>query len=66
MQDEHVLAFYTVNDDIFAAGKAPQTGTEVLVAAASYIGMAGEKKKRSVMESIRRSAISMLPLSLAM
>jgi hypothetical protein len=45
MQDEDVLAFDTVKDDIFTAGKAPQTGTEILVAAASQIGVAGEKKK---------------------
>jgi hypothetical protein len=66
MQYKDVLAFNTVNNDIFAAGKAPQTRTKVLVPASSQIGVGGEKKKRSVMESIRRSAISMLPLSLAM
>ena len=45
MQDEDVLAFDTVNDDVFAAGKAPQTGTEIFVPAASQIGVSGEKKK---------------------
>jgi hypothetical protein len=66
MQDEDVLAFDTVNNDIFSTGKAPQAGTEVLVAAASHIGMLARRKNRCVMESITRSAISMLPLSLAM
>ena len=45
MQDENVLAFDTVNDDVFAAGKAPQTGAEIFVPAASQIGVGGEKKK---------------------
>jgi hypothetical protein len=54
VQDEDVLAFDTVNDDIFAAGKAPQTGAEVLVATASQIGVAGEKKK-SVRDGINQA-----------
>ena len=45
MQDENILAFDTVNDDKFAAGKASQTGTKILAAARSQIGIAGEKKK---------------------
>jgi hypothetical protein len=45
MQYKDVLAFNTVNNDIFAAGKAPQTRTKVLVPASSQIGVGGEKKK---------------------
>jgi hypothetical protein len=45
MQDEDVLAFDTVNNDVFPAGKASQTRTKVLVSASSKIGVAGEKKK---------------------
>ena len=45
MKDEDVLAFDTVNDDVFAAGKAPQPRTEIFVPAASQIRVVCEKKK---------------------
>jgi hypothetical protein len=66
MQYEDVLAFNAVNNHIFAAGKTSQPRTKVLVPASSQIGVVARRKKRSIIESIRRSAISMLPLSLAM
>lgn len=66
MQDLHLLAFNAVDDDVLANGKGSQSGSQVENAAAAYTRMPGEQKNRSVMESISRSAMSKLPLLVAM
>ena len=64
-KDKRVLVFDTVNDDIFPHGQGAASGTEIFIAGTSDIGKAGKHKKRSVMVSIKRLAISMLLLSFA-
>ena len=64
-KDKRVLVFDTVNDDIFPHGHAAVSGAEIFIAGTSDIGKAGKHEKRPVMESIKRLAISMLPLSFA-
>lgn len=45
VQNQHVVVLNAVNDDVFAHRKSSQTRAQVLVAAASEIGVAGKKKK---------------------
>lgn len=66
MKNQHVLIFNAVDDDVLAREKTPQARTQILIAASSNVGVTGKKKNRSLRESITRSAISMLPLTLAM
>ncbi len=64
-QDKRVLVFNTVDDDIFAHGQAAGSKAKIFIAGASNIRKPATTRKRSVMVSMRRLAISMLPLSLA-
>jgi len=45
VQDQDVLGFNPVDDDVLAHGKTTQTGAQILVAAAAKMGICGEKKK---------------------
>jgi hypothetical protein len=64
-KNEHVLCFEAVYDNIFAHGHAAAADSKIFIAGTPYIGKPASEKKRSVMESIRRLAISMLPFSFA-
>jgi hypothetical protein len=44
-EDQHVVAFNSVDDDLFAYGKTAQAGTQVLIAATAQVGIGSEKKK---------------------
>lgn len=66
MKNHHVLACDAVDDDVFADRETPQARMQILVAAAADVGWRASRKKWSVMESLRRSATSTLPLSVAM
>ena len=65
MKYQNVFIFHPVDDDVLARRKTPQPRTQILIAASSDVGVTGKKENRSVRESITRSAISVLPLSLA-
>jgi hypothetical protein len=62
VQDQHILSFGAVDDDVFANGKRPQSWPQVVIAAATFCGNWESRKNRSVIEVISRSAISKLPL----
>ena len=64
-KDKHVLAFKAVHDDVLAHSHASASNPKIFIAGTADIGKAGKEKKRSVMESIRRLPISMLPPFLA-
>jgi hypothetical protein len=66
VENQYVLMINTVDNEILARNKTPQTGTQIVIATASDMRIAGKKEKRSAMESITRSAIPTLPLSVAM
>src|SRR5271157_2287119 len=44
-KNHHVLVINTVEDNVFADGKGPQAGAQILVAGTPEIGIAGEKKE---------------------
>jgi hypothetical protein len=64
-EDKRVLVFDAVDDHVFPHGQATVAGADVLFSRPPDIGKLASVKKRSVIVSIRRLAISMLPLSLA-
>jgi len=66
-KDQRVLFLDIVNDDILPHGHAAASGAEIFVAGTSDIGEAGKPsaKKRAVMVSTNRLAISILRLSFA-
>lgn len=66
VKDQYVLMINTVNNEILARQKTPQAGTQIVIATAPDMRIAGKKEKTLSMESITRSAISTLPLSVAM
>src|SRR5207302_10838273 len=43
--DRHVLGFDTIDDEVLAYCEASQAGTQILIAAASDVLVAGKKKK---------------------
>jgi hypothetical protein len=43
MEDQNVLLFNTIDDDVLMHGEAPQTGTQILVAAAADMRVASQK-----------------------
>src|SRR5208337_3847036 len=45
VDDQHVLSFNAVDDDVLAHGKTAQAGAQVFIAAAAHVGMGGKKKK---------------------
>jgi hypothetical protein len=57
-ENENVIGFDAVHDYVFTHGEAAAAETEIFIAGTPHVG-------DSVMELIRRFAISMLPLSFA-
>jgi len=45
VEDQHILSFNPVDDDVFANRKTAQAGAQVFIAAASDVGISGEKKE---------------------
>ena len=43
MENQHVLPFESVDDDVLAHGKATQARAQILIAAASDVRMTGQK-----------------------
>jgi len=43
VENQRVLPFQAVDDDILAHGKAPQASAQILIAAASDVRMTGQK-----------------------
>jgi len=41
VQDQNVLTFNAVKNDVLSHGKTAQTGTQVFIASASKVGMGG-------------------------
>jgi len=65
-KDQRLVIFDAVNNDVFAHGQAAVSGTEILFARTSDARKAANRKK-AVCDgvSIKRLAISILPLSFA-
>lgn len=63
-QDEDIFARNLVDNHVLSYGEGAAAWAKILIAGTPHIGKAGTQK-RSVLESTRRLAISMLPLSLA-
>jgi hypothetical protein len=64
-KNEHLVTVHAKDDDVLAYRKGPRPGAEILVTGAANVGETGQKKDRSVIESTKRVATSMLPPSLA-
>lgn len=64
-ENKHVVGFKAVHDNVLAHGHATASNAEIFIAGKPDIREAGKRENRSVMESISRLAISMLPLSFA-
>jgi hypothetical protein len=45
VEDQHVVSFNAVDDDILAHGKTAQARAQVFIAAASDVRIGGKKKK---------------------
>ena len=61
-ENEHVFVLDAVDDDILATGKLRRPGRKSSSRARPTLGYLARRKNRSVMESIKRSAMSILPL----
>jgi len=45
MKNQYVVTFDSIDDDILARKKTSQAGTQILIAAASDVGITGEQKE---------------------
>ena len=45
VQDQNILTFNAIDDDILSRGKTAQAGAQVFIAATSNMGIGGKKKK---------------------
>ena len=62
-QDQHVVSFDPIGDDAVSNGKRTNARTQILVAMATHVRLCGqEEESRDAIESMRRSAMSGLPL----
>jgi hypothetical protein len=64
--NHHLVVLDPIDDDVLSCGEAPQARAQVFVARTARYGFRDRRKNRSVMESIRWSALAMLPLLLAL
>jgi len=45
MENQNVLIFDSVDDDVFACGKTPQARAQILISASSNVRVTGKKEK---------------------
>jgi hypothetical protein len=64
-KDQGVSVVDAIDNDIFPNGQAAGAWAEIVITRASDMAKAAKRRARFVMVSIRRLAISMLPLSFA-